>query len=183
MHIDPVIYSGRPPQPRSPREDFAYDVLDRLEIEYLRMDHDPAMTMEDCEEIDRLMDMQACKNLFLRNKQKTRYFLVVVRGDKHFDTKELTSQLLLPRLSFGHADVMEEMLGCRPGSVSILGLAMDTEKRVTLIVDRDILDQEYFGCHPLINTSSLKMKTEDIFGKLLPYTGHEPILYTVRNKE
>ena len=171
------IYQGRPAEKRGEAEEFSYDLLDSLGIEYLRTDHAPTDTMEACEEIDRLMDMKACKNLFLRNKQKTRYFLVVISGDKRFDTKELASQLGLPRLSFGHDDVMLEMLGVTPGSVSILSIARETAKDVTLIVDRDLLKQEYFGCHPCINTSSLKIKTSDIFEKLLPHTGHEPVFY------
>lgn len=177
MYIDPVIYRGRPTEKRGPAEERAYDALDGLNIEYERMDHDPTDTMEVCEEIDRLMDMKACKNLFLCNKQKTRYFLVVIQGDKRFVTKELSAQLALPRLSFGHAEVMEELLGVSPGSVSILGLVNDRDKRVTLIVDRDVLKQEYFGCHPCLNTSSLKLRTADIFEKFVPSTGHEPIFF------
>lgn len=171
------IYKGRPAEKRSEAEEFSYDLLDGLGIEYLRTDHPATDTMEACEAIDLAMDMKACKNLFLRNKQKTRYFLVVIAGDKRFDTKALSAQLGLPRLSFGHDDAMLEMLGVTPGSVSILSIARRSARDVTLIVDRDILNQEYFGCHPCVNTSSLKMKTSDIFDKLLPRSGHEPIFY------
>lgn len=177
MNIDPVIYIGRPEKSRSPVEEKAYDALDALGIEFERMDHDPAFTMEACEEIDRLMDMQACKNLFLTNKQKNRFFLVVIRGDKRFVTKDMSAQLSLPRLSFAQPCVMEELLGCTPGSVSILGLVNDPEGKVTLIVDKDVPKQEYFGCHPCLNSSSLKIKTEDIFGKFIPSTGREPIYF------
>lgn len=177
MNIDPVIYRGRPEERRSANEERAYDTLDTLGIEYERMDHDPTFTMEACEEIDQLMDMKACKNLFLTNKQKNRFFLVVIRGDKRFVTKDMSAQLSLPRLSFAQPDVMEELLGCTPGSVSILGLANDPEAKVTLIVDKDVPKQEYFGCHPCMNSSSLKMKTEDIFGKFIPFTGREPIFF------
>lgn len=171
------IHRGRPAEKRGEAEEFSYDLLDGLGIEYLRTDHPATETMEACEEIDRIMNMKACKNLFLRNKQKTRYFLVVISGDKRFDTKALSSQLGLPRLSFGHDDAMLELLGVAPGSVSILSIAHASAKDVTLIVDRDILDQEYFGCHPCINTSSLKIKTSDIFEKLIPSTGHKPVFY------
>lgn len=177
MYIDPVIYRGRPAEKRSPKEEASYDMLDRLGIEYERMDHSPTDTMEVCEEIDRLMNMRACKNLFLCNKQKSRYFLVVIRGNKRFVTKNLSLQLGLPRLSFGHADAMEALLGVSPGSVSILGLANDIDNKVTLIVDRDVAEQEYFGCHPCLNTSSLKIKTSDIFEKFIPFTGHETIFF------
>ena len=171
------IYNGRPAERRSEAEEFCYDLLDGLGIEYLRTDHPATDTMEACEEIDRLMDMRACKNLFLRNKQKTRYFLVVIAGNKRFDTRVLSAQLGLPRLSFGHDDAMLEMLGVTPGSVSILSIARESAKDVTLIVDRDILGQEYFGCHPCVNTSSLKMKTTDVFDKIIPFSGHSPIFY------
>ncbi len=172
------IYRGRPAEKRGAAEEAAYDLLDGLEIEYLRADHPATNTMEDCAEIEKLMDMRACKNLFLRNKQKTRYFLVVISGEKRFDAHELASQLGLPRLSFAHDDAMLEMLGVLPGSVSILCMGREQAKGVTLIVDRDILNGEYFGCHPCASTSSLKIKTADIFERLLPAIGCEPVFYT-----
>ncbi len=178
MYINPVIYSGRPDEKRCEKEEAAYRVLDSLGIEYLRMDHDAVDTMEACKDIDRIMDIKAYKNLFLCNKQKNRYFLVVISGDKRFDSKSLSAQLELPRLSFAPPEQMDEMLGLSPGSVSILGVANDRENKVTLIVDSDITAHKYFGCHPCVNTSSLKIKTADIFDKFLPAVNHSPIFYT-----
>lgn len=177
MYIDNIIYKCRPKEKRSPREEAAYDCLDALGIEYERMDHDSTDTMEDCAEIDRLMQMEACKNLFLCNKQKTRYFLVIISGNKRFDTKGLSAQLKLPRLSFGSCEQMEALLNVKPGSVSILGIANDSEGKVQLLFDSDIPKSEYFGCHPCVNTSSLKIKTEDIFEKFIPSTNHNPIFF------
>ncbi len=177
MYIDRTIYKGRPAGKRSASEEKVYDALDALGIEYERTDHGEARTMEDCAEVDELMNMTACKNLFLTNKQKNRFFLVVIGGNKRFVTKELSAQLSLPRLSFASPEKMEELLGLSPGSVSIMGLVNDSGKQVTLIVDRDLPKEEYFGCHPCKNTSSLKIKSNDIFEKILPHTGHEPIFF------
>ena len=68
---------------------------------------------------------------------------------------------------------MEELIGCSPGSASVMGLINDTEHRVQLLVDEDVIKSEYVGCHPCINTSSLRIKTEDIFDKFVKATGHD----------
>ena len=131
--------------------------------------------MEACNEIDAILDVTICKNLFLCNRQKTNYYLLMMPGDKPFKTKELSSQINSARLSFGSPEDMEELLGLTPGSVSIMGLMNDKENRVQLLVDEDVLEGEYLGCHPCINTSSLKLKESDIWEKFLPAVHHEMI--------
>lgn len=167
------LFKGRPDDNnRLEKEIKCYDLLDELEIEYFRVDHPAADNMEVCLEIDKALGAMICKNLFLCNRQQTEFYLLMIPGDKVFKTKELSSQIGSARLSFASAEHMEKLLGLTPGSVTILGLMNDKEKKVRLLVDEDILKDEYIGCHPCINTSSLKIKTEDVFSKLLNKLDH-----------
>ena len=96
-------------------------------------------------------------------------------GNKPFKTKELSHQLGIARLSFASPEEMEQYLDCTPGSSSIKGLMHDPENHVQLLLDKDVRAGEFSGCHPCINTSSLKLYTNDIFEKFLPAVHHEPI--------
>lgn len=169
------LYHGRPEntEGRLEREVRTYDFLDKRGIEYARTDHEPANTMEACNDIDAILGVLICKNLFLCNRQKTNYYLLMMPGDKKFKTKELSKQINSARLSFAGSDDMLKYLDIEPGAVSIMGLINDTEKQVQLLIDEDVLMDKYIGCHPCVNTSSLKIKTEDIIEKFLPSTGHD----------
>lgn len=173
-----VLQKGRPADTagRLEKEIRSYDLLDSLGIEYDRIDHEPAMTMEICEEIDRVLGATICKNLFLCNRQQTDFYLLMMPGDKPFKTKDLSSQIGSSRLSFGTPDYMEQLVDITPGSLSILGLMNDKEGRVRLLIDKDVLEGEYIGCHPCINTSSLRIKTSDMVEKLIPALRHTPTL-------
>ena len=169
------LVSGRPEhmEGRLPREVRTYDLLDELGIEYMRTDHEAANTMEACNEIDKILGVIICKNLFLCNRQKTAFYLLMMPGDKKFKTKELSAQINSARLSFAEAEDMLKYLDIEPGSVSIMGLMNDKGQAVKLLIDEDVLEGEFIGCHPCVCTSSLKIKTEDIIKKFLPATGHE----------
>lgn len=171
------LTSGRPvdTSARLPKEIRVYDMLDRLGVEYEYVDHPAAMTMEDCLAVDRILDAVICKNLFLCNTQKTRFYLLMMPGDKKFRTKELSKQIGSARLSFAPEEFMEELLDITPGSVSVMGLMNDHDNRVQLLMDEDVVKGEYFGCHPCINTSSLRLKMSDLMGKILKEVHHEPI--------
>lgn len=173
-----VLQKGRPADTagRLEKEIRSYDLLDSLGIEYDRIDHEPAMTMEVCEEIDRALGATICKNLFLCNRQQTDFYLLMMPGDKSFKTKDLSAQIGSSRLSFGTPDYMEQLVDITPGSLSILGLMNDKEGRVRLLIDKDVLSGEYIGCHPCINTSSLRIKTSDMVEKLIPALKHAPTL-------
>ena len=172
------LQKGRPADTagRLEKEIRSYDLLDSLGIEYDRIDHEPAMTMEVCEEIDRVLGATICKNLFLCNRQETDFYLLMMPGDKPFKTKDLSSQIGSSRLSFGTPEYMEQLVDITPGSLSILGLMNDKEGRVRLLIDKDVLSGEYIGCHPCINTSSLRIKTSDMVEKLIPALRHTPTL-------
>lgn len=169
------IEMGRPEncEERLEKERRVYDCLDGLKIEYWRVDHEEAATMEACEQVGKALDVLICKNLFLCNRQKTDFYLLLMPGDKPFKTKELSSQIHSARLSFAPEEQMLEFLNIAPGSVSVMGLMNDTDNRVKLLVDEDVFQGEYLGCHPCINTSSLKIRTKDVFEKFLPSVHHD----------
>lgn len=175
-HIDPVLSTGRPADTtgRLPKEVRTYDLLDSLNVPYNRVDHDALPTIEACRDVDRLLETEVCKNLFLRNTQKTDFYLLLLPGNKKFKTAALSKQIHTARLSFAEAEYMEQFLDITPGSVSVLGLMNDREHRVRLLIDRDVIEnQKYFGCHPCINTSSLRLRTSDLLNTILPALGHD----------
>lgn len=164
------LQKGRPADYalRLEKEIRTYEFLDSLGIEYYRVDHAPAMTMEDCEAIDKVLLASTCKNLFLCNRQQTDFYLLLMPASKPFKTKELSAQLGVARLSFASAEYMERFLDITPGAVSVMGLINDKEKNVRLLIDKDLLEVEEFGCHPCVNTTSIKIKTKELFETVLP---------------
>ena len=179
------LIKGRPADcmGREEREVRTYDLLDSLGIEYYQTDHAAARTMEDCLEADRVMGVEMCKNLFLCNRQKTDFYLLLIPGDKPFKTKDLSRQIGSARLSFADAEHMEEYLGISPGAVSVMGLMNDRNRRVRLLMDSEVYESEWVGCHPCVNTSSLKLRTRDLLRVFLPAVGHEPIVVDLPREE
>ncbi len=167
------LFNSKPDDNRLQKELDTYEMLDKLGIEFSGTDHEAAMTMEGIQSAEELLDVKVSKNLFLCNSSKTKFHLLIMPGDKKFLTKKLSSQINSPRLSFASGEYMEEYLNITPGSLSIFGLMYDKENKVNLIIDKDVLKDEYFGCHPCINTSTLKIKTSDLLDKFLPYVNHE----------
>lgn len=172
------LFSGRPAcdEGRLDKEMRVYDLLDSLNITYERTDHIAAMTMEDCLKIDRILEVVICKNLFLCNRQKTKFYLLMMPGDKVFKTKDLSGAIGSSRLSFADPEYMEKYLDITPGAVSVMGLMNDADNHVQLIMDRPVVESELLGCHPCVNTSSLRMKTADVMEKFLPAVHHEAII-------
>lgn len=168
------VYSGAPEESdgRLDREMRVYRMLSGLGIEFQRVDHEAVPTMEACRGIDQALGIEMCKNLFLTNAQKTKFYLLLMPGDKKFKTKDLSKQIQSARLSFAGEEYMKEYLDILPGAVSIMGLMNDTGHSVQLLIDRDIAREEYLGCHPCVNTSSIRVAMKDVFEKVLPYTGH-----------
>ena len=175
------LVNGRPGDcsGRLDKEIRCYDLLDSLGIEYQRIDHKEANTMEICREIDVVLQATICKNLLLCNRQCTAFYLLMIPGDKVFKTKDLSAQIGSSRLSFAGAEYMEQFLDITPGSVSVLGLMNDKENRVQLLIDEDVLKGEYVGMHPCINTSSLRLKTKDLMETVLPAMGHDAKIVTL----
>lgn len=175
IHVSKQHFTATPEQvDRLPKELAVYELLQKLNIPFEGVDHDEAHTIEDCQSIEEELGVQVCKNLFLRNQQKTTFFLLLIPGDKKFMTKDLSKQLNISRLSFAEPEYLEKYLNLTPGSVSVLGLMNDKDWYVDLLIDKDLLEDEYIGCHPCINSSTLKIKMDDIIKKFIKYTGHRP---------
>lgn len=169
-----TLQQGRPVDctGRLPKELRVYDFLDNLGICYHRIDHPEATTMEICAQLDAQLGAHICKNLLLCNRQCTKFYLLILPGDKVFKTKELSSQIGSSRLSFASGEYMEALLDITPGSLSLLGLINDKENKVQLLIDEDLLREEYIGCHPCINTSTLRLRTQDLIQTLIPAMKH-----------
>jgi Ala-tRNA(Pro) deacylase len=180
MIINKTVFTDSPESSgRLSKEMECYKILKHLGIPFQRVDHDAAMSLADCDEIGIVLGTSVCKNLFLCNSSKTNFYLLMMQGDKSFRTKEISSQLSISRLSFAPQEYMERLLNLTPGSVSILGLMYDTELNVRLLIDSSLRGTEYFGCHPCINTSTLKIKTSDLLEKFLPYVRHSPTFVSI----
>ena len=202
------LETGRPASTagRLDKEIRTYDLLDRLGVHYERIDHEAAMTIEACVDIDKALGTEICKNLFLCNRQETKFYLLMMPGNKKFSTKDLSAQIGSARLSFAKAEYMEAYLDITPGSVSVMGLMNDHDNHVQLLIDTDLLsetqteentasaepepgredtaggsissripDTVLFGCHPCINTSSMRLKVRDLVEVILPAIHHEPV--------
>ncbi|MBQ6500558.1 MAG: prolyl-tRNA synthetase associated domain-containing protein [Mogibacterium sp.] len=174
------LFKGRPSDlsDRSEKEIRVYDLLDSLNIEYFRLDHAPAFGSEEelCKEIEESLGARICKNLFLANRQRTKFYMLMMPEHKVFRSSDISKQAGSSRLHFAESEYMEELIGCSSGSASVMGLMNDTDHRVQLLVDDDVINSKYVGCHPCINTSSLRIKSEDVFGKFLKATGHDFII-------
>lgn len=175
------LIGGRPAdfETRLPKEQRVYDFLDKLGISYERIDHPAAMTMEDCEAVDVALQATTCKNLLLCNRQNTAFYLLLIPGDKVFKTKDLSAQIGSSRLSFAAPEYMQAYLDITPGSLSVLGLMNDTENKVQLLIDRDVLNGEHIGFHPCINTTTLRLRTEDLVNTIIPAMNHAPQTVTL----
>lgn len=180
-----TVENGRPADlsGRLPREIRSYDLLDSLNIDYQRIDHEVTMTMEACAEIDETLKAPTCKNLLLCNRQCTDFYLLLIPGDKPLKTSVLSKEIGSSRLSFAKGEYMEAFLDITPGSLSVLGLMNDREHRVKLLIDREVLGEAYFGCHPCMNTTTLRFTTKDLMEKIIPAMGHEPLLVDLPRAE
>jgi len=168
---------------RSAVEISCYDLLDSLEVDYQRVDHPAAMTMEDCLDADSVLGVNMCKNLFLCNRQKTEFYLLLIPGDKPFKTRLFSAALGISRVSFADSEDMMRLLGVTPGSVSVMGLMNDKDREVKLVIDRDVSKEEYLGCHPCANTLSIKIRFSDVTEKLIPAMNHAPMYIDLKTEE
>lgn len=166
------LVAGRPEDPRTPVEQGCYDFLDKLGVEFFRVDHEPAYHIETCHAIEGVLGAPIAKNLFLCNRQKTQFYLLLMEGDKVFKTKHLSAQLGCSRLSFAQPEDLMALLGVEPGSASLLGLLQDKEKAVTLVMDSPLKSQEFLGLHPCRNTSTLRISMADALERVIPALGY-----------
>ncbi len=172
---------GRPSDTagRQDREIRSYDFLDKIGVSYERLDHEPAVSMEVCAEIDKSLNAVTCKNLFLCNRQKTNFYLLLIPGDKKFLTKDISKQINSARLSFAGEEELLSMMDLLPGSITILGLMNDPDQRIRLLIDEDVLRCDHIGFHPCANTTTLRVSVADLKEKIIPALQHEPTIVSL----
>ena len=180
MYINDKTFNSHPETTATQKEMDAYLFLEENGVEYIRAEHDEAATIELCENVEKIIDAKICKNLLLTNRQQTVFYLLLIKGDMVFKTKYLSSQINSARLSFANAEQMETLLDVTPGSLTVLALMKDKEKKVNLLIEENVLKEEFFACHPMVNTETVKFKTEDLTKKILPALNRE---YTLVNLE
>lgn len=161
------------------KKEKSYNLLQQLGVFYTLVEHDYADTIEKCHSVEKKLGCPICKNLLLTNRQKTELYLLLMPGDKPFKTKQLSNQIGSSRLSFATPEQMLQYLNITPGSVSVLGLMYDRENSVKLLIDRELLENEYIGCHPCVNDATLKLRTDDVLHVLLPALQHDPFFVTL----
>ena len=174
------IYTNCPQKCENDVRKAAYAALEKLEIPFERVDTDEAITMEDCKKIDEKLRMDMVKTLFLCNRQKTEFYLFVTKGDKPFSSKGFSAALGISRVSFAPAELMEEMLGTKVGAATVFGLLQDSENKIKLVIDKEVTAQKYYGCSDGVTTGYMKILTDDVLKRLIPYTKHEATVTEVK---
>ena len=143
-----------------------YKALKQLQIPFQRVDTDEAITMDDCVIIDEKLDMKMVKTLFLCNRKKTIFYLFITTGDKAFNTKDFSTALGISRVSLGN----------KIGAATVFGTLLDLDRDVQVIIDKDVADEEYYGCSDGTTTCYMKIKTSDIIDRFLPFAKHKPVI-------
>lgn len=173
------IQSAAPQKYRNELQEKVYSVLSQLDISYQRVATDEAITMEDCIEINRKLNMEMVKTLFLCNRQKDIFYLFITLGDKPFRSKDFSTALDVPRVSFAPSDLMESMLGTKVGAATVFSCLLDTENNVSIVFDAAVLKNEWYGCSDGTTTGYMKIRTDDILHKLLPFSHHKPFIIEI----
>lgn len=180
MYINETLFNIHPESTATEKEMDSYLFLEENGVEYIRAEHDEAATIELCENIEKIIDGKICKNLLLTNRQQTDFYMLLIPGDMPFKTKYLSKQIGSARLSFASGEQMTELLNVAPGSLTVLSLMYDKEKRVQLLIEKNVFNEEFFACHPCVNTATVKFSTADLKDKVLPKLMHE---YTIVDLE
>lgn len=180
MYINPELFSTHPEKTATQKEMDSYLFLEENGVDYIRAEHDEAATIELCEEIEKVIDAKICKNLLLCNRQQTKFYMLLIPGDMVFKTKYLSAQINSARLSFASGEQMEKMLNVTPGSLTVLALMYDENKEIELLIEKNVFKEEFFGCHPCVNSATVRFKTEDLKNKVLPALNRE---YTIVDLE
>lgn len=171
-------YRGKPKDldKRQEKERKCYEFLEKIGLDYEVVDHEEASDMDKCLEIETVLGVKICKNIMLCNRQETRFFIFMMPGDKKYVTKDVSKKIGMSRLSFAKEEHLKDYLNVTPGSVSVLGLLNDIDNRVELVIDRDVIGQNHIRCHPCVNTSTLKIKTDDFLTRIIPALNKEALI-------
>lgn len=182
MYISEVT-SAFPSDERSETEKKVFALLEEKGVPFERVDNDSISTMEECEEVGKVLGTEICKSILACTRNKSEYYLIILPGDKRFVSKFASKDIGASRLSFASAEDMEELLGTTPGNASPLAVVNDTEGRVRLVIDKELADEEYIACNTGANTTHIKLRTSDVIGNILPAAGHEPMIVYIREEE
>lgn len=166
------IMTDFPVEYKTPLHQKTYEALRTLGIPFERVENDEAVTMEDCIQIDERLNMKTVKTLFLANRQQTAFYLFVTPGDKPFVTKNFSSAMGISRVSFATPEKLLEIMGTKVGAATVFGLLLDSAADVQLVIDRQVLNEEWYGCTDGTTTGYMKLATKDVTEKLIPHTGH-----------
>ena len=167
------VKTTEPETYRNELQEKVYSFLKEYSVSYERVDTEEAITMEDCADINAALNMETVKTLFLCNRQQTDFYLFITKGDKPFRSKDFSSALGISRVSFAPAELMKKAIGTKVDAATVFGCILDTENRVSVVFDKEILSYEYYGCSDGTTTGYMKLRTDDILHKLLPYAKHE----------
>ena len=171
------IYTNEPKEFKNELQEKVYKTLKELDISFERVDTDEAITMEDCIEIDNKLDMNMVKTLFLCNRQKTDFYLFITTGNKKFDSKKFSQEMEIARVSFAPIELFEDMLGTKIGAATVYSSLINN--KIQIVFDKDVLQEKYYGCSDGTTTGYMKVKTNDIVNKFLPYTKHTKKIITM----
>ena len=173
MYINEKTFNTHPETTAAEKEMQSYLFLENNGVEYIRAEHDEAATIELCEGVEKIINAKICKNLLLCNRQQTKFYMLLIPGDMPFKTKYLSAQINSSRLSFASGEQMEKLLNVSPGSLTVLSLMFDKEKTVELLIEKNVFNDEYFACHPCVNTATVRFLTSDLKEKVLPALNRE----------
>lgn len=173
------IYNTAPEKYQTSLQQKTYQVLEKLHIPFERVITDEAITMEDCILINQKLDMEMVKTLFLCNRQKTVFYLFITKGSKPFRSKDFSNALGVSRVSFAPAGLMETMLGVKTGAATIFSTILDKQNAIQVVLDKDVVNSEWYGCSDGITTSYMKIKTEYITDTFLEFVKHIPVITEV----
>ncbi|MCI9078531.1 MAG: prolyl-tRNA synthetase associated domain-containing protein [Lachnospiraceae bacterium] len=173
------IQNTAPEKYLTPLQEKVYQTLNKLQIPFERVDTDAAVTMEDCTDINEKLNMKMVKTLFLCNRQQTSCYLFITAGDKPFRSKDFSTALNIARVSFAPVELMETVLGTKIGAVTIFSCLLDTERKVSVVFDKAVLEEKWYGCSDGTTTGYMKVHTDDIYRKFLSFTKHIPSVIEV----
>lgn len=145
--------------------------LEELGIAYTLHHHQAVFTVAESDKVDAQIDGTHCRNLFLRDKKK-KNFLLVLQNATDVDIKKLPAIIKSYRLSFGSSERLWEYLGVRPGSVCPFAIMNDTNHQVKILLDKSMMETNIVNYHPLLNTMTIGLKPTDLL-KFIETTGHE----------
>lgn len=150
------------------REKIVYEMFDKLGIVYKKYEHKAVYTIEEAKELNIDMPGRHCKNIFICDRKKRSFFLIILPEDKKLDFRIIENKLSYKGLRFAPEEMLHKYLGVEAGSVTPFGLINDIGKKVEVIVDKDIITADYVSFHPNVNTSTVTIAVED-FNKFLQW--------------